>query len=227
MELKKFTKEFGFEFTNLKLLETALSHKSYTQEVKTESDNERLEFLGDAVIDLALSELLMEVFPADSEGSLSKKRASLVNERLLAEMAVSKKLGQHLKLGKGEKQSKGNEKSRILASAYEAVIGAAFLDQGYDRTKELVREHFMGLVRDQEFEDLDFKTRLQEVTQKIFKSAPIYKVVSEEGPGHQKLFSVKLFVKEKECAQASGPSKKQAEQKAAEIALKKLTGESL
>jgi ribonuclease-3 len=227
MELNKFSQDFGFEFKDHSLLEVALSHKSFSQEIKSASDNERLEFLGDAVIDLALSELLMEVFPGDSEGSLSKKRAGLVNERVLAEMAVSKCLGQYLKLGKGEKQSKGHEKSRILASAYEAVIGAAFLDQGFETTKNLVRAHFKPLVSEREFEDQDFKTRLQEVTQKIFKTAPLYKIVSEEGPSHKKLFLVKLYLKDKEYAQANGASKKQAEQRAAEITLKKLTGESL
>jgi ribonuclease-3 len=224
MELKNFVKDFSFEFKNEKLLETALSHRSFTQETKTNNHNERLEFLGDAVIDLVLSDLLMKTFPGDDEGKLSKKRASLVNEKSLSAVAADLNIGNHIKLGKGEKKAMGHEKSRILASGYEALIGAAYLDQGFDAVRNLIKKHFSTRFENQEYADEDYKTQLQEETQRLYKAPPEYRLISEKGPSHKKIFQVKLYVQGKEISEGGGNSKKVAEQMAAKNALQKLKG---
>jgi ribonuclease-3 len=224
MELVKFNKDFQFEFKNPKLLETALSHRSFTQETKTNNHNERLEFLGDAVIDLVLSDLLMKTFPSEDEGKLSKKRASLVNEKSLSSVAIELNIGNHIRLGKGEKKAMGHEKSRILASGYEALIGAAFLDQGFEAVYQLIKKHFSSRFSNHDYADEDYKTQLQEETQRLYKSPPIYKLISEKGPSHKKIFQVKLLVDGKEISEGAGNSKKVAEQNAAQNALLKLKG---
>lgn len=214
----------GYEFKDRTLLVQALSHKSHVHEIgpPVHAHNERLEFLGDAVLDLALSDILIRAFPEDSEGALSKKRASLVNEAILARVAQMLNLQEEVLLGKGEVSSGGHRKPRILASAYEALIGAVFQDAGFEKARSLVERHFKDIlpaVAEQEAGADDFKTRLQEQVQALLKVTPVYSVIGESGPPHDRVFNIQVQVNGRPVAQASGKSKKQAEQEAARIAL--------
>lgn len=223
-------KKLQFEFKNRDLFDRALTHKSYAHEFRTKNEhNEKLEFLGDAVLDLVLGEYLMVLFSADGEGGLSKKRASLVNEEILSQLAMDLELPRFLQLGKGEATTGGAQKPRLLASAYEALIGAMFLDGGFESVREFIRRDFTKLIADldpsQDFER-DYKTRLQEVMQKDTKETPIYELINEEGPPHERLFTVCVRVKEVNLAMGTGRSKKNAEQAAAKKALDLLSKEN-
>lgn len=219
----------GYTFINPDLLALALTHKSYANEAlgggsTPTDDNERLEFLGDAVLDLALSEVLMKKFPTDSEGALSKKRASLVNEESLAQVALSIGLDQHIKLGKGEIKTGGLQKPRILASSLEAMIGAIFQDSGFIQISNVIETLFarqLAQLGDIDFSS-DFKTRLQERAQDIRKQTPTYRIESQTGPDHDKTFTVIVELGAQPLATGSGKSKKAAEQNAAQKALEML-----
>ena len=212
------------QFSNSKLLEQSLIHKSFFIENRDlcEGDNEKLEFLGDAVLDLVVSELLIKKFPLDSEGDLSQKRASLVNEGTLAAIASELELGKFVKLGRGERSAGGDKKPRILASVLEAIVGALFLDSGYPRALEFLSQIFeervsqlVGVPSNQD----DFKTRFQELVQRVSKSTPLYELISESGPDHDKVFVVGVKVDGVLKAEGLGRSKKIAEQMAAKKAL--------
>ncbi len=216
-------KRLGYKFQDQALLARALTHKSYANELKTPSEhNEKLEFLGDAVIDLVVGELLFAKYPADTEGGLSKKRASMVNEEVLAELAVEMELNHLLLLGKGEVQTGGAQKPRLLASAFEGIIGAMYIDAGFADTKKYLLREFDSLAKrvcqNEDFER-DYKTRLQELVQKCSKETPRYEVLAEEGPPHEREFLVCVKVKDEVWAQGRGKSKKNAEQMAAQNAL--------
>lgn len=213
----------SYHFKNLSLLKKALSHKSYINEKRLDAleHNERLEFLGDAVLELGVSDLLMHHFPASREGDMSKLRASLVNETALAEVARVLNLGKFLFLGKGEEQSAGRERNSLLADALEAMLGAIYLDGGFPKVFEVVKNLFLPTILKATKEDInrDYKTKLQEEAQLRFKTIPHYKLMAEVGPDHDKTFEVHLFVSGKVIGQGSGKSKKQAEQEAARNAL--------
>lgn len=223
--MSEFENLLGYEFRRPELLEQALTHKSFyyeSREGAVPGHNEKLEFLGDTVIGLILSELLMEMFPSDDEGRLSKKRASLVNEVVLCRLAKRLDLARHLRLGKGEQQSGGDQKPRLLASVYEALFGAIFLDGGFEKAREKAREHFRSLISEMPPEDdfsHDYKTKLQEEVQSILKEAPAYALVAETGPSHDRVFEIEVMIKGRGLAKATGKSKKAAEQEAARIAL--------
>jgi len=207
------------------LLIAALTHKSYINEHRDGgAHNERLEFLGDAVVDLAISHRLMERFPRATEGELSKLRALLVNEDSLARVARAAGLGELLLLGRGEELTGGREKSSVLADALEAVIGAVYLGGGLPRVMDLVDRHFgealAGVAEGRN--GLDHKTLLQEGAQERLRLAPRYRVVAESGPDHDKTFEVEVLIGEEPYARASGKSKKEAEQQAARRALQRL-----
>ena len=209
------------------LLVQALTHSSYLNESGADAQsNERLEFLGDAVLDLALSELLMKKFPLAPEGALSKKRASLVNEETLCGVARALEFEKHLRLGKGEIKTGGLQKPRILASSLEAVIGAIFQDSGYILVVNVIEKLFQDQLQKLETETIDFssdfKTRLQERAQEKKKSTPTYRLESESGPDHDKIFVVAVELEGKPLATGSGRSKKAAEQDAARKALELL-----
>lgn len=216
--------EISYQFKKSELLVQAMTHKSFSNELGQAADahNEKLEFLGDAVLDLILSDYLMETFPGDTEGNLSKKRASLVNEAVLAQIALGLKLSEIIRLGKGEVQSGGNQKPRLLASAYEALLGAIFMDSGYESVKGFALVHFAEVLKSmdpsQDFYS-DFKTRLQEVAQADLKATPSYEVTGEQGPAHSPQFEVSLTLGESVVAKGSGRSKKMAEQESARVAL--------
>lgn len=208
----------------------ALTHKSYLNEHPADGleDNERLEFLGDAVIDLAISHRLMERFPNADEGELSRLRALIVNEEGLARVARQLTLGPILLLGRGESLDGGAEKSSLLADALEAIIGAIYKTTGMPGVLEFVDKHFKEAlegVADGKI-GLDYKSRLQETAQLRLKTMPRYRVVTESGPAHSKVFEVEVLIGEQSYARASGKSKKEAEQAAARMTLQALNDAS-
>lgn len=218
----------GYRFTDETLLERALTHKSYFNEIPDKSlgHNEKLEFLGDAVLDLCLSHTLFEEFKDLDEGHLSKIRASLVNEASLTDLAKKLELDQNLRMGKGELNSGGREKPRLLASVFEAFIGAFYLDAGFARTHQLINELFAHELKQVDLENhftTDYKTRLQEKTQEMHKETPVYEVIKETGPDHDKTFFIKVSINGINLGEAQGRSKKQAEQAAAQQALERLS----
>ena len=221
-ELSLFEQILGYRFTDLRLLQKALIHASFAFEHSFASqNNETLEFLGDAVLDLVVGHALFRHFPAMREGDLTKLRAALVNETHLAAMARAVNLGKFLSLGKGEDASNGRNKSSILSCAYEAVVGAVFEDGGYETATELVLRFFVP-VFDAKREELlitDSKSRLQEVLQEQFNEAPSYQLELEEGPSHQKMFTVSVIFRQIVFGTGSASSKKEAEQRAAAVAL--------
>jgi ribonuclease III len=216
----------GYDFRDHELLETALTHRSLSP-TRGARNNEKLEFLGDAVLELAVSDLLMKHAPQHHEGELSKLRASLVNARVLAEKAAALGLGDALKLGKGEEKSGGRHKESILAAAFEALIGAIYLDRGFVTARRILARQFATDIRSRSPSAVeDCKTRLQEITQKLFKATPTYTLVMETGPDHAKHFVSQISVGTKTFGRGEGRSKKSAEQAAAMEALEALRVEA-
>ena len=214
-ELSELEAILHHTFRRKELLTLALTHRS-SQLRPGEEHNEKLEFLGDAVLGLAMSDLLMQRFPEASEGDLSKLRASLVNARVLATKASAIALGQWLRLGGGEERSGGREKPSILAAAYEAVLGAVYLDGGFTPARDLVARHFVENLEEKSQGILfDSKTRLQEITQKIFKETPVYSVIEARGPDHQRQFISQVSIAGRLYGRGAGPNKKSADQAAA------------
>lgn len=211
----------GYSFSNEAFLVRSLTHVSYSRG-KAAGHNETLEFLGDAVLDLAVSDILMRRFPEKTEGDLSKMRAALVNAATLAEKAAELKLGAALRMGKGEERSGGREKKSILAGAFEALLGAIYWDGGYEPARRVVERYFLPDVEEKKLGQQDYKTRLQEISQMLFHEPPVYKLVAETGPDHEKRFATEIVVGGKVLARGEGRSKKQAEQQAAERALEGL-----
>jgi ribonuclease-3 len=220
--LEPFEHLLSYSFQKRALLRLALTHRSASLR-PGEEHNEKLEFLGDAVLGLAISDLLMRRFPEAREGDLSKMRASLVNARVLAAKAGTISLGRWLRLGGGEERTGGREKESILAAAYEAVLGALYLDGGFAPAYQLVAHHFAAELEEKSrVVLLDYKTRLQEITQKVFKETPTYTVVETRGPDHEKRFLSQVSVAGKLYGRGEGPNKKSADQAAARETLKLL-----
>jgi ribonuclease-3 len=222
-----FEDKISYQFTDRDLLAQTLTHKSHYNELGKQGPghNEKLEFLGDAVIDLSLTELLLKTYPESSEGDLSKVRASLVNEAVLADIAKEFDLGEAMLLGRGELQTGGREKPRLLASVFEAIVGALYLDAGFQKTHDFLIHVFtkkLETINPEHGYVTDFKTRLQELAQDRFRSTPSYSILSESGPDHEKEFTVEVKVGKDHVFQGMGRSKKMAEQSAAEMALKGL-----
>lgn len=218
----------GRVFSDKALLLTSLTHASFSNEKLAGSNNERLEFLGDAVIGLVVARELMNLFPDATEGNLSRWRSSLVSRKTLSEVALAQGMHQWVLLGKGERTSGGAEKTSILSGVFEAVVGALYLDAGFENARDyLIRVYqpwFEGLIEDGEklFLRFDQKTYLQEKTQSLFRMTPTYRVVESFGAEHQKTFRVEIEVGGKILAEGSGKSKKEAEQMAASEALLRL-----
>lgn len=218
--LKDLEAQLGHQFTQTDLLKTALTHRSYHFENRAKSTGhfERLEFLGDAVLDLVLSEALMSRFPDVDEGSLSKWRASLVNESTLGEIAREINLGKYLYLGKSEEAGRENARPRLLASALEALLAAVYLDAGMDSARSTIGRLFAGRLSQLDGNNqyaTDFKTRLQEWSQKNLHTVPEYRLVSSQGPEHAKIFSYEVLLAGKKMGAGDGNSRKAAEQEAA------------
>lgn len=229
-ELSKLETRLGGPFSDKALLMEALRHSSWVNEHFREdlNDNERLEFLGDAVLSLIIGQLLMEKYPEMREGDLSRSRAKLVNEHQLADLARQLDLGRFLMLGKGEAQTNGRNKNSLLADAFEATLAALYLDGGFERALAFVSGLFEPLLTDKHrrSKNPDYKSRLQEAVQLRHHEVPVYTGVDETGPDHEKTFRVAVSV----CgltAEGSGHSKKKAEQDAAREGLERLKKEGL
>ena len=212
----------GHAFRQPDLLVTALTHPSAAP--PTEPNYERLEFLGDAVLDLAIADLLMRRFPEAKEGALSKERASIVNGRTLALKANEIELGARLRLGKGEEKSGGRDKTSILAAAFEAVIGAIYIDGGLAAAQGVVERLFAGEIGGPAAER-DYKTELQEIAYRQLRTQPVYELVATRGPDHAKRFTTRIRIAGRDLGLGEGGSKKQSEQAAARAAIGQLTQE--
>jgi len=221
----------GYRFQSRGQVETALTHKSFANEHSPQlPHNERMEFLGDAVVSLVVGHLLMASNPEWSEGELSKARSALVSATGLAELAQSLELGQALRLGRGEERTGGRDKPSIMADSFEALTAAIYLDGGYEVTFEVLRRLFDPLLNDalRGIRQRDPKTHLQERIQAVYKRAPSYDLVDTYGPEHDLRFTVELIVEDTPLATGVGRTKKEAEQRAAAIVLEQISsGESL
>ena len=217
--LEALNERLNYTFQNPDLMEEAFRHSSYVNERADLGlkDNERLEFLGDAVLDLAISHILMTLFEKANEGDLSKYRASVVNEKGLVQIAKTLGLGDYILLGKGEELTSGREKPSILANTLEALMGAIYLDAGFSKTMEIIHSLFVPLLGKIDSGQVvnDFKSTLQEYTQELYKVRPQYLLLDEKGPAHNKTFRVALQLNGEIMAEGEGRSKKEAEQKAA------------
>jgi ribonuclease III len=225
-ELTSLQEGINYKFIDVKLLNKALTHKSYANEKREKlKNNERLEFLGDSVLDILVSDFLVKEYSDFAEGILSKIRAAVVNETCLAKLAQKINLGNYLLLGRGEDLSGGRKKPSILADAFEALAGAVFRDGGLNAASEsflpLLVEEVEKTAKSWSFRD--FKSDLQEYTQNKLSCIPSYKVVKEIGPDHSKKFEVVVVIKNEEQGKALGRSKKEAEQAAAKIAMGKFS----
>jgi ribonuclease III len=214
-------KELGYSFRDPLLLVRCLTHVSYDRN-KSSGHNEVLEFLGDAVLDLVISDLLFRRFPDKDEGDLSRMRAGLVNSGVLAKKAAALKLGALLRLGKGEERSGGRSKPSILAGAFEALLGGIYRDGGYPAALCIIERYFASDITEKKLGQQDYKTRLQEISQMLFREPPVYRLISESGPDHDKRFITEIAVGGKVLGRGEGKSKKQSEQEAAEQALAQL-----
>jgi ribonuclease-3 len=218
----KLERVLGYAFTRPELLDTALTHPSAA--VGSDVHYERLEFLGDAVLDLAIADLLMRKFPTAKEGPLSKQRASIVNARTLALKAQAVALNEMMRLGKGEEKSGGREKTSILAAVFEAVIGAIYTDGGLAPAQEVVERLFTNDIGGPSAER-DYKTELQEIAYRHFRTQPVYELVGTDGPDHAKRFTTRIRIAGRDLGVAEGGSKKQSEQAAARLALDRIEEE--
>ncbi len=220
---KALEKALNYKFKRDNLITEALTHKSY----KKPYNNERLEFLGDAVLDLIVGEYLFKKFPKENEGVLSKIRASLVNEKGFTKLALNINLGDALLISGAEENNKGRTKPSLLSNAFEALIGAIYLESGLKVTSDISTRLIEEAYETIDLNSLskDFKTALQEITQADFGETPNYKLVRAFGPDHKKEFEIAVELQNRIIASALGRSKKEAQQKAAEIALKTLRGE--
>lgn len=225
-ELHRFQQKIRYEFNDTNLLDQAFSHSSYVRESKDDSlmDNERLEFLGDAFFDAIIGECLYKMHPQAEEGKLSKMRAALVCEESLANVAGRLELAEYLLLGYGEEKNGGRNRASILADATEAIVGAIYLDGGYEEAKRFVTYAFekeLNDARKGKIVNRDFKSRLQEALQAQGIQDIKYILEKEEGPDHEKIFTVKLEVGGREISRGTGKSKKSAEQDAAKNAIER------
>lgn len=223
--MEELQEKINVGFENKKLLSRAFVHRSYVHESPKEEiqHNERLEFLGDAVLELVVTEHLYHNYPEKNEGILTTWRAALVNGDNLAQIARELDLGSYLKLSKGEKKSGGRDKNAILANVMEALIGAIYLEKGYDKSKEFVKKWVVKYLPEiiEKEEHIDAKTYLQEKTQEEEGVTPTYQVLEESGPDHDKNFKIGVYLENRLLGKGSGSSKQKAQQAAAQKALEK------
>jgi len=227
--LNRLQRDIPYRFGQVKLLMAAMTHSSYANEQQDGAEhNERLEFLGDAVLELCISEELYRRFPDAREGDLTDMRSRLVNQETLAGLARKIGLDKNIILGKGEEAQGGRERDALLSDAFEALLGAIFLDGGFEAERTAVQGFFAASWPEQEARPKakDGKSRLQEVTQHLFKARPVYSLLASEGPEHDKVFRVRLELPEGTVFIAKGSSVKRAEQAAAHAALAKFECDS-
>lgn len=222
-KMRQFEKRIEYQFQDEKLIKQALTHSSFSNERKLNklANNERLEFLGDAVLELVTSEFIYNRFKDMHEGDMTKLRASIVCEPTLSLCAKDLNLGDYLLLGKGENLTGGRERKSILSDALEAVIGAIYLDGGFTNAKEFIIHNILSDIDNKKL-FFDSKTILQEIVQSEFKEPLQYNLISEEGPDHNKKFTVTVEIAAKSLATGVGRTKKAAEQEAAYLAILKL-----
>jgi len=217
------TKKIGVVFKNRKLLKTAFTHRSYLNENRGQGleNNERLEFLGDAVLELIISSFLYETYPEKAEGELTSIRSAIVRTESLAEETRRLDIGQYLKMSKGEEDSGGKEKEYLLANLFEAMLGAMYLEHGYDVCKDFISRTLLKKLDRIISEGLfiDPKTKIQELMQNKYKVTPTYEIIKEEGPDHDKVFTVVLLMEDKKFSEGYGHSKQKAEEDAAKNAI--------
>ncbi|OHA13697.1 MAG: ribonuclease III [Candidatus Tagabacteria bacterium RIFCSPLOWO2_01_FULL_39_11] len=220
-----FEKQIKIQFRDKKLLKQAFTHRSYINENPSRdfSHNERLEFLGDAVLELVTTEYLFEKYPEKPEGELTSIRAALVNSQMLAKVASENNMNDYLLLSRGEKKDIGKARQYIMANAFEALVGAIYLDQGYEPSKKFIENNLLLRAEEIVKGDLwrDAKSYFQEKAQEIAGITPIYEVLKEWGPDHSKHFVIGVFLGKELVAEGEGSSKQEAQQNAAENALKK------
>ena len=223
--IKDLESAIGYRFKNITLLQNALTHSSYANERWHNSllSNERLEFLGDAILGMTVAKYLYQTFPDRPEGELTRMRADLVCEQTLAKVAARIELGKHLLLGNGEEQGGGRTRNSILADAVESVIAASYLDGGMEAAQKFIEQFILVEVPVKQLHNADYKTALQELIQQKKNQVLSYTLVGESGPDHDKQFDVEVKLNGKVVGTGSGSSKKRAEQAAAHAALEKLS----
>lgn len=225
IDFTPFQENIGIHFHNTKYLKQAFTHSSYVNEHKRKNlnDNERLEFLGDAVLELAVSDFLFKTFPNMKEGEMTKLRAAIVCESSLVELAESLRFGDYILLGKGEEHTGGRYRPALLADAFESFIGALYLDQGIDVVKSFLDKHVFSKVNHGYFSQLhDYKSQLQEYVQHDSLGNIVYQIIHEIGPAHDREFHTEVKIEGSVYGLGIGKSKKDSEQKAAQQALFKL-----
>jgi len=222
--LKKLEERLDYRFRDVDLLVTALTHRSYVNENRQPgvSDNERLEFLGDSVLGLCVSDLLIKKYVDGSEGDLTKMRSVLVGEKNLAQLARELQIGNCLLIGRGEENAGSRARDSFLANAFEAVVAAVYLDSGYENVRAVVKKLIEPFLEKETLPSdyFDYKTLLQEFCQRKFKTIPMYLLADTSGPEHAKVFEVKVVIVDKLTAIGTGTSKKEAEKQAAQKAWK-------
>lgn len=228
MELIDFLKNIGVtDIKNIKLFEEAFTHRSYINESKKKSGlshNERLEFLGDAVLELVISQHLFETYSNRPEGELTSFRAATVRTETLANVARELGCGKVLKMSNGEEGTGGRDKDYLLANTFEALLGALYIDQGFESCRQFITKTLISLIPNivENRLDIDPKTKFQEIAQEKYKVTPTYSVVSENGPDHSKTFTMAVYINDKLMGEGQGASKQKAEEQAALKALEKL-----
>lgn len=227
MDISELEKQLNIEFKQKELLVQAFTHSSYVNEHRQEQfeDNERLEFLGDAVLELGVSQYLFNTYKQLPEGELTKLRAAIVCEPSLMNFAQELDFGKFLLLGKGEAQTGGRERPAILADVFESFLGALYLDQGYEKVIQFLEKHVFPKINTGAFSHgMDYKSKLQEFVQQDKNQKVTYEVVEEKGPSHDREFLVHVSINGKTIGEGLGRSKKEAEQRAAKLALDQLNG---
>lgn len=223
-DIRQLMERFSLPVNNLKLMQEAFTHASFVNEHRLQMNvhNERLEFLGDAVLELCISEYLFEHFPQRSEGELTRMRAAIVCEPALRKYAVALKLGDYVRLGRGEEQTGGRNRSSLLADLFEAFVGAIYLDMGLPAVQQFLRGHVIPLIDFDSMITIDYKSQLQEYLQQTSRISLEYRIADERGPAHDREFWAEVYLEERCLGRGAGRSKKEAEQRAAAQALQLL-----
>jgi ribonuclease-3 len=222
--LNEFEKIVNHEFTDKGLLKKAFTHRSFVNENRGAGEhNERLEFLGDAVLELVITDYLFTKYPEETEGALTLYRAALVNTQMLSSVATKLNMNEYLLLSKGEAKDNGKARDNILANTVESVIGALYQDAGYEKAKDFIIEYISTQIEEiiEKGTWMDAKSKFQEKAQEVTSITPSYKIIRESGPDHDKKFTVGAYLDREEVAQGTGNSKQEAEQNAAKNGLEK------
>ena len=225
-EIELFEKQAGLRFKRKDLLNLAFCHRSFSNESQRNIDNnEKLEFLGDSVLGMIITDYLFVSFPDKAEGELAKVKSLVVSEESLADIAKNIRIDNYILIGKGEEYSGGRNKKTLLADCFEAVLGAYYIDSGIKKATDFIYQYFIPLIQDvveDKHDNKDYKTLLQELIQKKYKSYPKYDLVKIKGPEHKKEFWINVEINKKKYGPGKGPNKKKAEQEAARIAYEAL-----